>query len=119
EATPPDVGEGDLLQRARRPVPPEADELIGSYLGAAQLMGRRIAEMHAALTGDGLDPALAPEPLTSHHQRSVYQSQRNLTGRSMRLLRRALPSLGEAERAGAEEVLAREGELLRRFAALI
>jgi maltose alpha-D-glucosyltransferase/alpha-amylase len=118
-ARPPEAPEGTLLERARRPVPEEIEELVGSYLHAAQLMGRRVAEMHAALAGDGAEPGLAPEPLTPHYQRSVYQSQRNLTGRSMQLLRRSLSSLDERERAGAEELLARQGELLRRFAALI
>jgi maltose alpha-D-glucosyltransferase/alpha-amylase len=82
-------------------------------------MGRRLAELHGALAGDGTDAGLAPEPMSSHYQRSVYQSARNSTGRSMRLLRRTLPSLGERERAEAEKLLAREGEVLRRFSALI
>ena len=44
---------------------------------------------------------------------------RNLTGSSMRLLRRSLPALGEREREAAERVLAAEGDILRRFSALI
>ena len=45
-----------------------------------QLMGQRIAEMHAALAGETMDPGLVPEPFTPHYQRSVYQSMRNLYG---------------------------------------
>ncbi len=118
-AEPPDAASDDLLERARGPVPEEVDELVGSYLQSAQLMGVRLAELHAALAGDGTDPALASEPVTPHYQRSVYQSARNLTGRTMQLLRRALPSLGERERAEAEWLLAREGDLLQRFSGLI
>jgi maltose alpha-D-glucosyltransferase/alpha-amylase len=44
---------------------------------------------------------------------------RNLTGNSMRLLRRSLPALGERDREAAERVLAVEGDILRRFSSLI
>jgi maltose alpha-D-glucosyltransferase / alpha-amylase len=118
-AAPPPPLAGDLLSRAMEPVPEAMDELVGSYLGAAQLMGRRIAEMHAALAAEPADPGLAPEPFTPHFQRSVYQSLRNLTGRSLRLLRRALPTLGEREREDAEAVLAAQDLILERFAGLI
>jgi maltose alpha-D-glucosyltransferase / alpha-amylase len=118
-AQPPEPAGSGLLERARGEIPEDVDEVVGSYLQSAQLMGRRLSQLHTALAGDGTDPALAPEPVTPHYQRSVYQSARNLTGRTMQLLRRALPSLGERERAEAEELLAREGELLRQFSALI
>ena len=117
-AAPPPPWKGLLLDRADRPVPEETDELVGSYLQSAALMGRRIAELHSALSGDAAD-GLAPEAFTPHYQRSVYQSMRNLTGSSMRLLRRSLPALGEREREAAERVLAVEGDILRRFSALI
>ena len=118
-AQPPEPAVEGLLERAAGEIPDEVDEVVGSYLQSAQLMGTRLAELHAALAGDGADPALAAEPITPHYQRSVYQSARNLTGRTMQLLRRALPSLGERERADAEDLLARDGDILRRFSALI
>ena len=118
-AQPPEPAVEGLLERAAGEIPDEVDEVVGSYLQSAQLMGTRLAELHAALAGDGGDPALAAEPITPHYQRSVYQSARNLTGRTMQLLRRALPSLGERERADAEDLLARDGDILRRFSALI
>ncbi len=118
-AEPPDAASDGLLERARAPIPEEVDEVVGSYLQSAQLMGRRLAELHAALAEEATDPALAAEPVTPHYQRSVYQSARNLTGRTMQSLRRALPSLGERDRALAEDLLARDGDLLRRFSALL
>ena len=118
-APPPEPAAEGLLARARGEIPEEVDEVVGSYLQSAELMGRRLAELHAALAGDGSDSALAAEPITPHYQRSVYQSARNLTGRTMQLLRRTLPTLGERERAEAEELLAREGDVLRRFSALL
>ena len=44
---------------------------------------------------------------------------RNLTGSSMRLLRRSLPALGEREREARRARAAAEAEILRRFSALI
>lgn len=118
-AEPPSAAADGLLDRARLAIPHEVDEVVGSYLQSAELMGVRLAELHAALADGGADQGLAPEPVTPHYQRSVYQSARNLTGRTMQLLRRSLPSLPERERAQAEELLARDGEILRRFSALI
>ena len=107
-----------LLERAQRPVPLESDELVGSYLQSAQLMGRRIAELHAAFAGETMDPGLAPEPFTPHYQRSVYQSMRNLSGRALQLLRSSLPRLGPREREDAEFILASERAILDRFATI-
>ncbi|WP_425517096.1 maltose alpha-D-glucosyltransferase [Miltoncostaea marina] len=118
EAEPPATPPGDMLDRARLPLPEEGDELVGSYLQSAQLMGQRVAEMHRALAADAADPGLAPEPFTPHFQRGVYQSLRNLTGRAMRLLRRKLGDLEPGPRAEAEALIGAEDDLLARFAAL-
>jgi len=40
-------------------------EAMSGYLGPAETLGRRTAEMHLALAGDTSDPAFAPEPFTS------------------------------------------------------
>ena len=117
-SAPPEPVTGDLLDRALEPTPEIAEELVGSYLHSAMLMGRRVAEMHHALAADRVDPGLMPEPFTPHFQRGLYQSLRNLTGRAMQLTRRALPGLDDALRAEAEGLLASEGVLLSRFAAL-
>ena len=51
---PPD---GDALP------PAPVGDLIGPYLEIAGLLGRRTADMHAALAADTTDPRFAPEPL--------------------------------------------------------
>jgi maltose alpha-D-glucosyltransferase/alpha-amylase len=114
----PDRATETLLDRALRPVPEEAAEMVGSYLDSAALMGRRVAELHAALAADTVDPALAPEPFTPHYQRGLYQSLRNLTGRAMQLLKRQLPKLSDEAAAHASLVLGSEKALLARFQAL-
>jgi maltose alpha-D-glucosyltransferase / alpha-amylase len=52
-----------LFSLSERVVPPEVQEVIGSALLAAGVLGRRTAEMHLALASDAEDPAFAPEPL--------------------------------------------------------
>jgi maltose alpha-D-glucosyltransferase/alpha-amylase len=114
----PDRAGEPLLERALRPVPEDAAEMVGSYLDSAALMGRRVAELHAALAAETVDPALAPEPFTPHYQRGLYQSLRNLTGRAMQLLRRQMSALPEESVAQATAVLGAEKELLQRFQTL-
>ncbi len=115
----PEPWPGTLLERAAAPIPADVDELVGSYLQSAQLLGERVAELHMVLAGGGgHEPASAPEPFTPHGRRATYQSLRNITGRTLRLLRASLDTLEDDDRAMAERVLAAEGRLLRRFRAL-
>ena len=62
-----------LLELARLTPPETAAEMIGGYLQSAELLGRRTAEMHAALAS-GEDKAFAPERFSRLYQRSLYQS---------------------------------------------
>jgi maltose alpha-D-glucosyltransferase/alpha-amylase len=91
-----------------------AHDTSEAYLRSAELIGRRTAELHNALAA-GTDAGFAPEPFTPLYQRSVYQSLRNLTRNSLRVLRRSLPALAPREREQAERILAAEGALLERF----
>ena len=50
------------------------DKTIGLYLADAEILGRRTAQMHLALASRDDIPAFAPEPITPHYQRSIYQS---------------------------------------------
>jgi maltose alpha-D-glucosyltransferase/alpha-amylase len=118
--TAPEPWPGGLLDRALAPIPDDVDELVGSYLQSAQLLGERVAELHLALAGSGgHEPPSPPEPFTPHHRRSIYQSLRNITGRTLRLLRASLGGLPESDRAAAERVLGAEDEILARFRVLV
>jgi maltose alpha-D-glucosyltransferase / alpha-amylase len=87
-------------------------DLIGPFLGSAWLLGRRTAQLHLALGSRPDDPVFAPEPITRMYQRSLYQSMRTQAGATLRRLSR--------EQAGpeVEELIARQDELLSRFAVL-
>jgi maltose alpha-D-glucosyltransferase / alpha-amylase len=100
-----------VLERIDRPVPELATGLIGTYLGEAELLGRRTGQMHLALASSRTDKAFAPEPFTPHYQRSIYQHIRTQAVQSFQLLRRRLSTIPEALRADAEALLGREQEV--------
>jgi maltose alpha-D-glucosyltransferase/alpha-amylase len=109
---------GSLLDLAET-VPSElAEDLMGDYLDLAELLGRRTAELHGALASDSTDEAFAPEPVTAHYQRALYQGMRATARRRFRELRRAVRSLDEPARALAEDVLAREAEVVAHLEAV-
>jgi maltose alpha-D-glucosyltransferase / alpha-amylase len=51
-----------LLEVAGLPIPQRISDLAGSYIDTAQVLGRRTAELHLALSSDISDRAFAPEP---------------------------------------------------------
>ncbi len=97
-------------------LPQGLPDLIGGfYLEMVSLLGTRTAGMHAALASTEENPAFAPEPFTMLYQRSVYQSMRNLTIRTLQLLRSNMKKLPKELRREADEVLAAEKRILDCF----
>jgi maltose alpha-D-glucosyltransferase / alpha-amylase len=94
-------------------------EAARSYSRSAQLLGRRTAEMHVALSSDSAVPAFAPEPLSQDYRRSLYESMRELTATAVDLLRKRLDSLPEPTRVEASAILDREGDITARFQRLL
>ncbi len=113
-ATPP-----SLLERARSAVPMAARESIGPYLGEARLLGRRTAELHTALASEPEDPGFAPEVFTPSNQKALYRSLCSLAKKNLALLRARLAVQPPELRPQAIDLLAREGELLGRFHAIV
>jgi maltose alpha-D-glucosyltransferase/alpha-amylase len=97
--------------------PPEAvATLVAEPLELARLLGRRTAEMHAALADNRTgDPAFAPEPYGMMYQRSLLQSMRNATRLTMHTLAKRSGSLTGEARAMAESLVGREADVLRTF----
>ncbi|HXT49618.1 MAG TPA: putative maltokinase [Thermoanaerobaculia bacterium] len=119
ERTPPRLDELPLLALAAAEPPDEVSGALGLYVGTATLLGTRTAEMHLALAAPTEDPAFTAEPFTSLYQRSMYQSIRSLSGRTLRLLRGALPRLPDEERERATELLGARQALLDRVSPLL
>jgi maltose alpha-D-glucosyltransferase/alpha-amylase len=82
------------------------------HLGRMALLGRRVAELHAALAATTGDPAFDPEPITQRDIDAWKASIEKELDASFAALATALPSLSGAARADAER-LAGERERLR------
>ena len=96
--------------------PPEAvATLIAGPLEHARLLGRRTADMHAALADDRGNAAFTPEPYGMIYQRSILQSMRNTTRATMLTLGRQAHTLSGETREMADELLSREADVLRLF----
>jgi maltose alpha-D-glucosyltransferase/alpha-amylase len=109
----------DLTELVELEIPPAAQELIGSYLTSAHLLGQRTGELHVALASDPKEPAFAPEPFTALYRRSLYQSMRTLADQSIALLRKRLKGLPAEDRPAAERVVGLEAKIFDRFRQLV
>jgi maltose alpha-D-glucosyltransferase / alpha-amylase len=108
-----------LTALAQEMPPPLAEEMVGTYLESARLLGERTAEMHLALASRQDIPNFAPEPFSGLYQRSIYQSMRNLSARTFRLLRSRLKQVPAEARKEALEILDREAEVFRCFQSVL
>jgi maltose alpha-D-glucosyltransferase/alpha-amylase len=88
---------------------------IRPYLDAVQLLGKRTAELHLALGSEPDDPAFAPEPFTAAFQRDYKETLRALTERNLALLGTKLQELPPELRDKAEDLTARQSEILQRY----
>ncbi|HKI00370.1 MAG TPA: maltose alpha-D-glucosyltransferase [Thermoanaerobaculia bacterium] len=114
EGTAVPVPAGPLADLARREMPADDFERLGTYVPTVRLLAERTAELHVALaSGRGKD--FEPEPFSELYQRSLYDSMRTLTKKSFRLLRQRLKDLPEETRGTAGRVLAAEDEIVERF----
>ena len=112
----PPASQHALAEAAESLIPESVHSIIGeAYLDAAQLLGRRTAELHQTLAAVDA-PEFRPEPFSSLYQRSLYQSMRNLVGKT-------LTSLGKLDgtekrtdsRRALELIVERKADLLDRF----
>ena len=107
----------DPFALAFQPAAPAALELPGPYLGLAQLLGTRTAQMHVALAADHDDPAFQAEAFTPFYRRALFQSLRNLTVKTFHALAAELPGLPEELQAEASTVLGLRRPLIAAFRA--
>jgi maltose alpha-D-glucosyltransferase/alpha-amylase len=100
---PPHAAAHPLDAIGREPPEPFVEHAAQQFRRAAQL-GRRTAEVHAALAS-GTEPEFAPELFTLLHQRSIFQRARSLLLRSLEALSHRLGSLPEASQEEARALL--------------
>src|SRR4029453_15619033 len=94
---------------------PLAQEMIGTYLESARLIGRRTAGLHVALASGGEGRAFAPHAFTPLYQRSPYQAMRTTAGQALERLRQRLSTLPDGLRAEAQRVFSLSGQVLQRY----
>jgi len=87
--------------------------LVGPHLDWAQLLGRRTADLHVALSAETRDPAFVPEQLSPLDRQALYHGARSLTRQVLReIVRLNVPS----ERV--QQVVERESQVIDRLRAL-
>jgi maltose alpha-D-glucosyltransferase/alpha-amylase len=109
-----------LLEASKLEPAEIAVKAIGGYLDSARLLGRRTAELHAALSSDPTDSAFAPERITPLDHRSIYQSISGLSMRALDLLRSQmgrLPADAKDEARGVLDLESRISAMLKSFLA--
>src|ERR1700688_1885534 len=98
---------------------PLAAELVGHYLDASRLMGKRLAELHLALASTADDPDFAPEPYSTLYQRSTFQSMQNLLSRVMRTINSRASVVPKDLREQAQLIASHQREIAARFDAFL
>jgi maltose alpha-D-glucosyltransferase/alpha-amylase len=87
------------------------DEQLGPYAETLDLLGRRTAQLHAALARSD-DPDMAPERFTALSQRSLYQGVRTQVRAALSQLRRSRAGLDEPALELVEALLGRSDDLV-------
>jgi maltose alpha-D-glucosyltransferase / alpha-amylase len=95
--------------------PVHAHELIGDYLDAAHLMGRRTAELHLALSSDFANADFAPEPFTDHYRLALQHSLTTLTSQVFQFLRFQLKNLPAVSQSDAQKLLDQQDRVRKYF----
>ena len=95
--------------------PQSAREHVSVYLEAAGALGRRTAELHLALAGDGTDPAFAPELLTPKDVEAMTGQLRDESSRAFDLLKSNFAGLPDELLEMAGMALGKRRQLIDRL----
>ncbi|MFN3323154.1 MAG: maltose alpha-D-glucosyltransferase [Bryobacteraceae bacterium] len=117
ESEPPRISK-QPLELVEEELPSIANELIGTYIEDARLLGQRTAELHLSLCRDTHDPAFAPEPFSELYRKSLYHGMLGLTNRTLETLRQKMKLVPEDARAEARQVLELATAIRGRFRAI-
>ncbi|MCF8105604.1 MAG: maltose alpha-D-glucosyltransferase [Desulfohalobiaceae bacterium] len=94
------------------------DGIGGYFLEMIILLGQISGEMHLALSREQEDKAFVPEPFSKLYQRSMYQSMRSLTRKTIASLQRNLHKLSESVQAEAKDLIRAEADILHSLEAI-
>ena len=99
-------------------IPSQVRTFIGTYLESAALLGKRTAEMHAALAEPTSGSDFAPEPFTPEHRDKLHHDLVKESAIAFDLLRRKYSSLSGDTAESARKLLNAEASVNQRFAAM-
>ncbi len=105
----------DPLAENYPPVPPIMTTLLGSFVDVIKSLGKRTAEMHAALASRPDLPAFSPEPFTEFYRHGVYHGILGQLNRTLDALRSRVASLEGTAKQEAELILTRETEIRKQL----
>ncbi|MGE0570197.1 MAG: maltose alpha-D-glucosyltransferase [Dehalococcoidia bacterium] len=97
---------------ARLEPPAELLSWAARDLELAEILGRRAGELHRALSNSDGNPDFEPEAFTPFYQQSLGQGLQTQVRRTLRAVRDAMPSLPEAAKGLADEVLSRQQDIV-------
>ena len=107
-----------ILALSGQAIPDQARQRIGRYLEAAELLGRRTAELHLALASEQNDSEFNPIPFSQDERQTLVNSSIALLTSNFDLLRRRKDAMPVPLRQEADRVLGLEGKARQRFQTL-
>ena len=113
--TSPQMPDANPAKLVTTELPEQAKALLDTFAESVRLLGEHTAAMHLALASETENRNFIPEPFTPHAQRGMFQSMRNLTRQNLQLLSRRLKNFSPDIQAEAQQVLALEPIILRKF----
>ena len=114
----PPMPSASITKLVDAPLPDEARELLDTYLESARILGERTAALHLALAAETENQGFTQEIFSSNTQRGLFQSLRSLTRQNFQLLNRQLKMLSPEMQVQAQQLLAREPDVLKYFRAI-
>ncbi len=108
-----------LLSLSAQPMPDSVSGIIGGYIPLARLLGERTAELHLALAAEREDPEFVPEPLSTLHQRSLYESARTRMTLSFDQLKKHVGRLPDKVQPTARQIVSRRQEIATRLRRIV
>lgn len=117
DSSPPRLPAGDLMTLARSPIPAPIADAVGDYVGASELLGRRVGEMHVALaTARKSDPSFAPEPMDGSATLPIVAAVSEGIASALRMLDERRSTSSPSTNALVDGIRANESRLAARLA---
>jgi maltose alpha-D-glucosyltransferase / alpha-amylase len=109
---------GDLMSIASMPLPSLIVDLMGTRVETVAQLGRRTAELHAALSSRPDISEFAPEPFTDFYRHGLYHGMLGHLGRTFDALRNYASYTSGHTLEDILDLLKREAEVKQQFSGL-